>query len=160
MINARPTSELPTAAELVRGVLLVPIGVVLSVTVYPGFLLCVPGFCLLALMVAVPLVALALVVVAAGVVLAVTAVIVALPRLLVQAIRARREGAPAIHAGQPVLPAGFVGKVPRSRRAVASLSPRGSAKSSFGLKPTPPDHGSTVSPMAATRSSRPRKALT
>jgi hypothetical protein len=99
MLNARHTSELPTAAEMLESVLLVPIGFVLSVTVFPGFLLCVPGLCLLALMLAVPVVAVALVVVVAGVALTVAAALVALPRLLIQAIRARREV--ARHIPQP-----------------------------------------------------------
>jgi hypothetical protein len=89
MINARRTSQLPTVAELLEGVMLVPIGVVTGVTVFPGFLLCVPGLTLLALMLAVPLVAVGLVVAAAGVVLTVAGAVVVLPRLLVRTIRAR-----------------------------------------------------------------------
>jgi hypothetical protein len=89
MINARSHSKLPAAAELLEGVLLVPIGFVISSTVFPGFLLCVPGLTLLAAMVAVPLVAVALVVSAAGILLMVVAGPFALSRLILLAIRDR-----------------------------------------------------------------------
>ena len=112
MINARRTSQLPTVADLLEGVMLVPIGIVVGVTVFPGFLLCVPGLCLLALMLAVPLVAVGLVVAAAGVVLTVAGAVVAVPRLLVRTICTRR----ALRAHRPV---------PRLRpRAVGVRTPR------------------------------------
>jgi hypothetical protein len=162
MNTARPTSELPTAAEFLESVLLVPIGFVLSVTVFPGFLLCVPGLCLLALMIAVPLVALALVVVAAGLVLTVAVAILALPRVLFQAIRAHHDGARAAESTQPVGPAKSIGLVTstRARPAVASGASGAAVRPLLGLEaPSRQPRFDRVAD-SGTAELRPRKALT
>ena len=91
MLTTRPKPQLPPVADLLEGVLLVPMGFVVGVTVFPGFLLCVPGLVLAGLFLALPLVAVALVAAAVGLVVAVAVAIVAVPRHAVRSLRARRE---------------------------------------------------------------------
>jgi hypothetical protein len=100
MLTTRPKPQLPPVADLLEGVLLVPMGFVVGVTVFPGFLLTVPGLVLAGLFIALPLIAVALVVAAVGLVVAAAAAIVAVPRLAIRSFRARRELAPA----RPVAP--------------------------------------------------------
>jgi membrane protein implicated in regulation of membrane protease activity len=77
-------SSLPPTSELIEGVLFYPIALVVSATIFPGFVLCIPGLVFVTALIVIPLVALALVV-------AVVAAIAAAPFLLVRAVRGLRE---------------------------------------------------------------------
>jgi hypothetical protein len=74
----------PSTSELVEGVLFFPVALVVSATIFPGFILCIPGLLFVTVIVVIPLVAMAIVV-------GVIASVVAAPFLLVRGVRALRE---------------------------------------------------------------------
>jgi hypothetical protein len=77
-------SSLPSTSELVEGVLFYPVALVVSATIFPGFILCIPGLLFVTVLVLVPLIAMAIVALLA-------AAVVAAPFLLVRGVRALRE---------------------------------------------------------------------
>ena len=77
-------SSLPSTSELVEGVLFYPIALVITSTIFPGFILCIPGLLFVTVLVIVPIAALALVV-------ALAASVLAAPFLLVRGVRALHE---------------------------------------------------------------------
>jgi hypothetical protein len=84
MSPAATQSSLPSTSELVEGVLFYPVALVVSATIFPGFILCIPGLLFVTVVVLVPLVAVAIVVVLAG-------AVIAAPFVLVRAVRGLRE---------------------------------------------------------------------
>ena len=84
MSSTGTQSSLPSTSELVEGVLFYPIALVISATIFPGFILCIPGLLFVTVLVLVPLVAIALVVGLAG-------AVIAAPFVLVRAVRGLRE---------------------------------------------------------------------
>jgi hypothetical protein len=84
MSATRTQSSLPDTSELVEGVLFYPIALVVSATIFPGFILCIPGLLFVTVLVLVPLAAI-------GLVLAAVAAVVMAPFALVRAVRALRE---------------------------------------------------------------------
>ena len=78
-----PATE-PSTSELVEGILFFPIALVISSTIFPGFILVIPGLLFVTVLILIPIVAIAIVALLA------TAV-VASPFLLVRGVRALRE---------------------------------------------------------------------
>jgi hypothetical protein len=81
MSPAATQSHTPSTSELVEGVAFYPVALVVASTIFPGFLLCVPGLLFVTVLVLLPLVAVAIVALLA-------AAVVAAPFLLVRAVRA------------------------------------------------------------------------
>jgi hypothetical protein len=73
----------PSTSELVEGVLFYPIALVISATIAPGMLLCIPGLLFVTVLVLVPIVAMAIVALLA-------AAVVAVPVVLVRKLRGSR----------------------------------------------------------------------
>lgn len=84
MSSPATQSSLPSTSELVEGVLFFPIALVVSATIFPGFILCIPGLLFVTVLVIVPLAAVAIVALLMAAVLAV-------PVVLVRAVRGLRE---------------------------------------------------------------------
>jgi hypothetical protein len=76
--------DTPSTSELLEGIAFYPIALVVSSTIFPGFILCIPGLLFVTVLILVPIVAMALVVGAIG-------LVVASPFLLVRGVRALRE---------------------------------------------------------------------
>jgi hypothetical protein len=74
----------PSTSELLEGLSFFPIAIVVSSTIFPGFILCIPGLLFVTVLILVPIVAMAIVVLA-------IAAVVASPFLLVRGVRALRE---------------------------------------------------------------------
>jgi hypothetical protein len=87
----------PSTSELIEGVLFYPIALVVSATIFPGFILCIPGLLFVTVLILLPIVALAIVALA-------VAAVVAVPVLAVRAIRARLA-----HKSRVEAPAAFDG---------------------------------------------------
>jgi hypothetical protein len=77
-------NDTPSTSELVEGLSFFPIALVVSATIFPGFILCIPGLLFVTVLFLVPIVALAIV-------LLLAASVVAAPFLLVRAVRGLRE---------------------------------------------------------------------
>jgi hypothetical protein len=84
MLVPHTTSDRPSTAEFVEGVLFYPIALVVSATMLPGFTLVIPALIFGTALVVIPLAAVALVVV-------VVAAVVAAPFVLVRAVRGLYE---------------------------------------------------------------------
>ena len=78
------TTTTPSTSELVEGLSFFPIALVVSSTIFPGFILCIPGLLFVTVLILVPIVALAIVV-------GLAALVVASPFLLVRGVRALHE---------------------------------------------------------------------
>jgi hypothetical protein len=76
-------SATPSTSELIEGVLFYPIALVISATIAPGMLLCIPGLLFVTVLILIPVVAMAIVVLLA-------AALVAGPVVLVRKIRGSR----------------------------------------------------------------------
>ena len=87
MRDTRNQSELPPAADILEGIALVPVGIFMSATVFPGFLLCVPALAFVGVVAIVLVAAVTVLVVLAGAILATPFVLV----LLVRSVRRRRR---------------------------------------------------------------------
>jgi hypothetical protein len=74
----------PSTSELLEGIAFYPMALVVSATIFPGFILCIPGLLFVTVLILVPIVAMAIVVLA-------IAAVVASPFLLVRGVRALRE---------------------------------------------------------------------
>ena len=74
----------PSTGELVEGLSFFPIALVVSSTIFPGFILCIPGLLFVPVLVLVPIIAPAAVV-------GLAALVVASPFLLVRGFRALHE---------------------------------------------------------------------
>jgi hypothetical protein len=74
----------PSTSELVEGILFYPIALVVSATIFPGFILCIPGLLFVTVLILIPIIAMAIVVAAA-------ASVIAAPFLAVRGVRALRE---------------------------------------------------------------------
>jgi hypothetical protein len=81
MSSAATQVPLPSTSELVEGALFYPIALVVSGTVAPGLLMCVPGLIFFIALILIPIVALAIVGLLA-------AAVIATPFLLVRGVRA------------------------------------------------------------------------
>jgi hypothetical protein len=79
--------DTPSTSELLEGIAFYPIALVVSATIFPGFILCIPGLLFVTVLILVPIVAMAIVVLAIG-------LVVASPFLLVRGVRALRERGP------------------------------------------------------------------
>ncbi len=84
-------NDTPSTSELVEGLAFFPIALVVSATIFPGFILCIPGLLFVTVLFLVPIVALALVVLVVGTVLAA-------PVVLVRAIRGHERKQPVAKA--------------------------------------------------------------
>ena len=84
MSKARNQSELPPAADILESLALVPLGIFMGATTFPGFLLCLPGLAFVAVIAIVLVAAVTVAVVLAGVILAT-------PFLLVLLVRSGRR---------------------------------------------------------------------
>jgi hypothetical protein len=84
MSTTATQSRLPSTSELVEGVLFYPIALVVSATIVPGMVLCIPALVFVAALVLIPVVAITIVALVA-------AAVVAAPYLLVRQVRALRE---------------------------------------------------------------------
>ena len=78
------STDTPSTSELLEGISFFPIALVVSSTIFPGFILCIPGLLFVTVLILIPIVAFAIVVL-------LTATVVASPFLLVRGIRALRE---------------------------------------------------------------------
>ena len=78
--SARNQSELPSAADILEGIALIPVAIFMSATTFPGFLLCVPALAFVGAMAIALVAAIAVVVVLAGAILATPFVLVHLVR--------------------------------------------------------------------------------
>jgi hypothetical protein len=88
MSDRRNQSELPPAADILESLVLVPLGIFMGATTFPGFLLCVPGLAFVGAVAIVLVAAVTVVVVLAGAILATP---YALVRLVRSAHRLRRR---------------------------------------------------------------------
>ena len=86
MSDTRNQSELPPAADILEGIALVPVGIFMSATVFPGFLLCVPALAFVGVVAIALVAAVTVVVVLAGAILVTPFVLV----LLVRSVRRLR----------------------------------------------------------------------
>jgi hypothetical protein len=84
MSSTHTQSSLPSTSELVEGILFYPIALVVSATIFPGFILCIPGLLFVTVLVLIPIVAVALVAL-------LVAAVVGAPFLLVRGVRALLE---------------------------------------------------------------------
>ena len=84
MSSTATPSSLPSTSELVEGVLFFPMALVVSATIFPGFILCIPGLIFVTVLVLIPLVAIAIVAL-------LMAAVLAAPVVLVRAIRGLLE---------------------------------------------------------------------
>ena len=75
------STDTPSWSELLEGISFYPIALVVSATIFPGFILCIPGLLFVTVLILVPIVALAIVALA-------VAAVVASPFLLVRGVRA------------------------------------------------------------------------
>ena len=78
--DTRNQSELPPVGELLEGIALVPLGVFIAATVFPGFLLCVPALAFVGVVAIVLVAADTILVVLAGAILATPFALVLLAR--------------------------------------------------------------------------------
>jgi hypothetical protein len=76
------STDTPSTSELVEGILFYPIALVVSATIFPGFILCIPGLLFVTVLILVPIVAVAIVLLAAG-------TVIAAPVVLVRVVRRR-----------------------------------------------------------------------
>ena len=87
MSDTRNQFDLPPAADILEGIALVPVGIFMSATVFPGFLLCVPALAFVGAVAIVLVAAVTVLVVLAGAILVTPFVLV----LLVRSVRRRRR---------------------------------------------------------------------
>ena len=80
MNETRNQSELPAVADILEGLALVPLGIFISATVFPGFLLCVPALAFVGAVVIVLVAVAVVLVVLAGAILATPFALVLLGR--------------------------------------------------------------------------------
>jgi hypothetical protein len=99
MTDTGGQSDLPTALEMLESVLVLISGAVVGAPVLPGFIFCVPGLILLAVLVLVPLVAAAALVTLAAAILAITYLLVR----SIRSIRARQTAAAPASVASPSL---------------------------------------------------------
>ena len=130
MSDTRNQSELPPAADILEGIALVPVGIFMSATVFPGFLLCVPALVFVGAVAIALVAAVTVVIVLAGAILATPFVLV----LLVRSVR-RLSRHHAVVTPDPV-------SVPRLRQ-----TPQSTAMTSSSEARTP---GRAVATSAAT----------
>jgi len=86
-MSARTRSELAPAAEVLEGIALVPVGIFMSATIFPGFVMCVPGLAFAGVVAIVLIVAVTVLVVLAGAILATPFALL----LLVRSVRRLRR---------------------------------------------------------------------
>jgi hypothetical protein len=86
MSDTRNRSELPSVADILRSIALVPIGISISATICPGFLLCVPALAFVGFLAIVLVAAVTVLFVLVGAILATPFVLV----LLVRSVRRLR----------------------------------------------------------------------
>jgi len=79
-----PSSDLPSTSDFLDHLDFFPIAMVVGATIFPGFILCIPGLLFVTVLIAVPIVAVLLVV-------GLVAAVVAAPFVLVRAIRGLLE---------------------------------------------------------------------
>ena len=80
MSDTRNQSELPPAAEILEVVALVPLGLFISATAFPGFLLCVPALAFVGVVAIVLVAVVTVLIVLAGAILATPFALVLLGR--------------------------------------------------------------------------------
>jgi hypothetical protein len=78
--DTRNQSELPPAADILEGIALVPVGIFMSATIFPGFLLCVPALAFVGVVATVLVAAVTVLLVLAGAILVTPFVLVLLVR--------------------------------------------------------------------------------
>jgi len=96
-MSARNQSALAPAADVLEGMALVPVGIFMSATIFPGFVMCVPGLAFVGVVAIVFIVAVTAFVVLAGAILATPFAILLLVRS-VRRLRWRR----AVRTTKPV----------------------------------------------------------
>jgi hypothetical protein len=90
------STSTPSTSELIEGVLFYPIALVISATIFPGLILCIPGLILAAAFILIPLAAVAIVLLVVG-------AIIAAPIFAVRGIRELvRRRADSEEVGDPV----------------------------------------------------------
>ena len=102
MSDTRNQSELPPAADILEHLALVPLGIFMGATTFPGFLLCVPGLAFVGVVAIVLVAAVTIVVVLAGAILATPFALVLLARSARRLRRRPDSAAPVRSAGVAV----------------------------------------------------------
>ena len=87
MSDTRNQTELPPAADILEGIALVPLGIFISATIFPGLVLCVPALAFVGVVAIVLIAAVTVFVVLAVAILATPFVLV----LLVRSVRRLRS---------------------------------------------------------------------
>jgi hypothetical protein len=85
MSDTRNQFQLPPTADILEGIALIPVGIFISATIFPGFLLCVPALAFVGAMAIALVAAVTVVVVVAG------AILVTPPFVLVLLVRSARR---------------------------------------------------------------------